>query len=69
MGLTLVVRVVALLVVVEAADEVVEVVEAAVDVVLLLVSPALTEPTRSMRKLSSIEMLEREEIILAVVSE
>lgn len=65
MGLTVVVVVVtaALVVVVAAA---VVVVEAAVVEALLLVSPALTEPTRSMNKLrNSIEMLEREDIMLA----
>lgn len=64
-GLTVVVVVTAALVVVVAAAVVV--VEAAVVVAaLLLVSPALTEPTRSMNKLrNSIEMLEREDIMLA----
>lgn len=65
MGLTVAVVVTAALVVVVAAAVVV--LEAAVVVAaLLLVSPALTEPTRSMNKLrNSIEMLEREDIMLA----
>lgn len=62
-GLTVVVVVTAALVVVVAAAVVVE---ATVVEALLLVSPALTEPTRSMNKLrNSIEMLEREDIMLA----
>lgn len=61
----MVVVVTAALVVVVAAAVVV--VEAAVVEALLLVSPALTEPTRSMNKLrNSIEMFEREDIMLAV---
>lgn len=61
----MVVVVTAALVVVVAAAVVV--VEAAVVVAaLLLVSPALTEPARSMNKLrNSIEMLEREDIMVA----
>lgn len=65
-GLTVVVVVTAALVVVVAAAVVVVEAAAVVVAALLLVSPALTEPTRSMNKLrNSIEMLEREDIMLA----